>query len=86
MEYLTYIYWLCPAYLYGILPTNFYQHFCKLVYGTCIIHHHKKSKNDLIAAHIALLDEKEPHSGGGLTVLTECAAPLGDGQQKCGPH
>ena len=31
-------------------------------------------------------DEKEPHSGGGLTALTECAAPLGDGQQKCGPH
>ena len=30
--------------------------------------------------------EKEPHSGGGLTALTECAAPLGDGQQKCGPH
>ena len=30
--------------------------------------------------------EKEPHSGGRLTALTECAAPLGDGQQKCGPH
>ena len=30
--------------------------------------------------------EKEPHSGGGLTALMECAAPLGDGQQKCGPH
>ena len=30
--------------------------------------------------------EKEPHSGGGLTALMECAALLGDGQQKCGPH
>ena len=31
-------------------------------------------------------DEKEPHSGGGLTALTECAALLGDGQQKCRLH
>ena len=31
-------------------------------------------------------DEKEPHSGGGLTALMECVALLGDGQQKCRPH
>lgn len=56
VEYLMYIYWLCSAYLYGILPDNFYQHFCKLVYAARIIHRHEKSKADLIAAHIALLE------------------------------
>ena len=35
---------------------------------------------------LLFFDEKEPHSGGRLTALMECAALLGDGQQKCGPH
>jgi len=32
IEYLLYIFGLCPALLYGLLPSDYYHHFCKLVF------------------------------------------------------
>ena len=51
VEYLIYIFGLCPALLYHLLPQKFYYHFCKLVFGTRVIHGHHKSKDDLLEAH-----------------------------------
>jgi hypothetical protein len=56
IEYMVYIYGLCPALLYGILPEPYYRHFCKLVFATRIIHKRHKSKDELLAAHRALLE------------------------------
>src|ERR1700722_8189035 len=56
IEYLVYIFGLCPALLYGVLPPQFYYHFCKLVFGICIIHQCHKSQSHLIATHKALLE------------------------------
>jgi|ERR1700722_20069311 len=56
IEYLVYIFFLCPALLYGVLPPEYYYHFCKLVFGIRIIHQHHKSQGDLIVAHKALLE------------------------------
>jgi hypothetical protein len=56
VEYLVYIFGLCPALLYHLLPQEFYYHFCKLVFATRIIHRHHKSKDDLLAAHKAFLE------------------------------
>ena len=56
VEYLVYIFGLCPALLYRLLPQRFYYHYCKLVFGTRIIHRHHKSKDDLRAAHRAFLE------------------------------
>jgi len=38
VEYLVYIFGLCPALLYCVLPPRFYYHFCKLVFGARVIH------------------------------------------------
>jgi hypothetical protein len=56
IEYLVYIFGLCPALLYGALPSEFYYHFCKLVFGIRIIHQRHKSQGHLVAAHKALLE------------------------------
>ena len=56
VEYLVYIFGLCPALLYRLLPQRFYYHFCKLVFGTRVIHRRHKSKDDLMAAHRAFLE------------------------------
>jgi len=56
VEYLAYIFGLCPALLYCVLPQRFYYHFCKLVFGACVIHRSHKSKDDLVAAHRAFLE------------------------------
>ena len=37
VEYLVYVFGLCPALLYHILPQRFYYHYCKLVFGTRVI-------------------------------------------------
>ena len=55
VEYLVYIFGLCPALLYHLLPQSFYYHFCKLVFGTRVIHRRHKSKDNLMAAHRAFL-------------------------------
>ena len=56
VEYLIYIFGLCPALLYHLLPHKFYYHFCKLVFGTHVVHRSHKSKGDLLAAHKAFLE------------------------------
>ena len=56
IEYLVYIFGLCPALLYGVLPPEYYYHFCKLVFGIRIIHQRHKSRDHLVAAHKALLE------------------------------
>jgi hypothetical protein len=56
IEYLLYVFGLCPALLYGLLPPEFYHHFCKLVFGIRIIHQRHKSQDELLAAHKALLE------------------------------
>jgi hypothetical protein len=38
VEYLVYVFGLCPALLYNLLPRKFYHHFCKLVFATRVIH------------------------------------------------
>lgn len=55
VEYLVYIFDLCPALLYHLLPQKFYYHFCKLVFGTHMVHQSHKLKEDLLAAHKAFL-------------------------------
>ena len=55
IEYLVYIFGLCPALLYHLLPQKFYHHFCKLVFATWIIHWHHKTKVNLLVAHQAFL-------------------------------
>jgi hypothetical protein len=56
IEYLVYVFGLCPALLYGALPSEFYHHFCKLVFAFRIIHQYHKSQDELLAAHKALLE------------------------------
>lgn len=56
VEYLVYVFGLCPALLYGLLPQKFYHHFCKLVFATRVVHRHHKTKDDLLVAHRAFLE------------------------------
>ena len=56
VEYLVYVFGLCPILLYCLLPQKFYYHFYKLVFATCIIHWHHKLKDDLLAAHKVFLE------------------------------
>ena len=56
VEYLVYVFGLCPGLLHHLLPQKFYQHFCKLVFATRVIHRHHKTKDELLAAHQAFLE------------------------------
>lgn len=56
IEFLVYVFGLCPTLLYGKLPQPYLQHFCKLVFAMRIVHRRHKSKDDLLAAHKALLE------------------------------
>ena len=51
IEYLLYVFGLCPALLYGVLPLDFYRHFCKLIFGIRIIHQRHKSQEDQPSCH-----------------------------------
>lgn len=53
-EFLIYIYGLGPGLFYGVLPSTYWENFCKLVYGIWIIHQHKIAACDLCQAHKAL--------------------------------
>jgi hypothetical protein len=55
VECLVYIFGLCPALLYCLLPPKFYYNYCKLVFGVRVIHRHHKSRDDLLATHQAFL-------------------------------
>ena len=56
VEYLVYVFGLCPALLYDVLPPKFYYHFCQLVFAARVVHQCHKSKEDLLAAHKAFLE------------------------------
>ena len=56
VEYLVYVFGLCPALLYDVLPPKFYYHFCQLVFAGRVVHLRYKSKEDLLAAHNAFLE------------------------------
>lgn len=54
-EYLLYLYGLAPALLYGILPTPYYIHFCRLVWAMRIVQQHNIKKQDIITVHELLV-------------------------------
>ncbi|KAI0637322.1 hypothetical protein C8Q77DRAFT_1050913 [Trametes polyzona] len=56
-EYLLYVYGFLPGLLCGLqLQTQFYIHFCKLVFGVRIMLQHSIPVNQLGLAHIALVE------------------------------
>ena len=59
VEYLTWIYGLALALLYGTLPNLYWQHFCKLVAGICIVHQQHISQTELRHAHRLLVEFSE---------------------------
>ncbi|KAL0572505.1 hypothetical protein V5O48_009458 [Marasmius crinis-equi] len=56
VEYLTYIFGFCPALLYGLLPSPFYEHFCKLVFAARILNKRQIEQHELAGAHKAFLE------------------------------
>ena len=50
-KYITWIYGLCPALLYGILPPNVWQNFCKFVAGLHIMSQYSITSSQLQQAH-----------------------------------
>ena len=54
-EFLNYIYGEGPGVFYGILPEEYYSHFCRLVRAIRIIHQHTISEEQLITANDLLL-------------------------------
>ena len=54
-EFLLYLYGLCPALLYGILPDAYYSNFCKLVFGVRLMNQYRITVSNVREAHQALL-------------------------------
>ena len=54
-EFLLYLYGLCPALLYGILPDAYYSNFYKLVSGVQLMNQHRITVSNVRKAHQALL-------------------------------
>ena len=52
-EYNLYVYGLMPALLRPILPTQYYRHFCLLVFAARIVSQRKVSTSQLAEAHLA---------------------------------
>ena len=50
-EYITWIYGLCPGLLYGILPTDVWQNFCKFVIALRIMSQYSINSSQLQKAH-----------------------------------
>ncbi|TFK45198.1 hypothetical protein OE88DRAFT_1715452 [Heliocybe sulcata] len=61
IEYMNYIYGLGPGLFYGVLPIRIWQHFCKLVYGVRIICQRKITKEQIDAAHDALVSWEDEY-------------------------
>ena len=55
-EFLTYVYGLAPALLYGMLPNLYWRNFCKLCAGLRILHQHQISVTQLKCAHQLLIE------------------------------
>ncbi|KAF9032570.1 hypothetical protein BJ165DRAFT_1377881 [Panaeolus papilionaceus] len=55
-EFLTYIYSLGPGLFYGVLPTRYYQNYCKLVAAVRLLHQRSIIEAQLVAAHRLVVD------------------------------
>ena len=55
-ELLLYFYGLGPGLFFGILPEEYYRHYCKLVVGIRIIYQRRISRQQLLHAHKLLLE------------------------------
>lgn len=61
IEFLTYLYGLAPALLYGVLPFKYWQHFCKLVRGVRLVYQREITSSQLREAHKLLVTFVEEH-------------------------
>ncbi|KIP08709.1 hypothetical protein PHLGIDRAFT_68944 [Phlebiopsis gigantea 11061_1 CR5-6] len=59
VEFLTYLYGLAPALLYGILPTQYWEHFCKLVKAIRLVYQRTVTTDHLADAHTLFLEFAE---------------------------
>ncbi|KAF9218998.1 hypothetical protein BS17DRAFT_659001, partial [Gyrodon lividus] len=50
-EYITWLYSLCPALLYNILPEKYWRNFCQFVAALYIMSQYSIKPEDLICAH-----------------------------------
>ena len=55
-EFLTYLFFLGPGLLYGVLPDPYYRNFCKLVRAVRILHQRRIAKDELLIAHRFIVD------------------------------
>lgn len=56
IEILNYLYGLCPALLYGVLPLPYWRNFCKLVRGIRLLHQRTITNDELVEGHQMLLE------------------------------
>ena len=54
-EFLLYLYGLCPALLYDVLPDMYYSNFCKLVFSIRLMNQHKITLSNVRKAYQVLL-------------------------------
>lgn len=59
VEFLTYMYGLAPALLYGVLPEKYWRHHCKLVRGIRLVYQRQVTKDQIIEAHQLLTEYEE---------------------------
>jgi hypothetical protein len=55
-EFLLYLYGLGPGVFYNVLPKQYWQHFCKLIFRRQIVHRYSIKTQDLNNAHQAFLE------------------------------
>lgn len=55
-EFLNWFYGMAPAFLYGVLPEQFWKHYCKLVAGVRIVFQRRSSAAQRARAHTLLSD------------------------------
>ncbi|GJF00590.1 hypothetical protein PsYK624_168830 [Phanerochaete sordida] len=61
VEFLTYVYGLAPALLYGVLPMKYWRNFCKLVRGIRLMYQHHITAKQLAEAHKLLIEFVEEY-------------------------
>ena len=62
-EFLLYVFGLCPALLYGLLPQPYWSNFCQLVTVVCLLQQHAVSATQVVDAHHLLLAFAEEYEG-----------------------
>ncbi|KZT31503.1 hypothetical protein SISSUDRAFT_1038391, partial [Sistotremastrum suecicum HHB10207 ss-3] len=55
-EFLNYLVGLGPGVFYNVLPDGYYKNFCKLIFGMRIAHQRRITREQLVAAHISLME------------------------------